>query len=214
MKARKLRPGDLLLGHDDRLTAVDFITHTERITTVYNMRVAADRTYFVGSQAWGFSVWVHNTYTVRQAANGTFEIVDDNNKVVRTGFANADDAQKLIDSNFIYPRRISSGKWGAEIEYNSGTQRAIDHIRDNHFFNSRPRQRSSRFSADNSTTARVKSLVNDAIAKGKHTTNNRGDYSITHTYDDIIGTDINGRKTSTIQIFLDATGNILNAYPL
>ena len=112
------------------------------------------------------------------------------------------------------PRRITQGKWGAKIDYNSGVQRAIDHIKDGHFFNSRAGARSSRFSASNSTTSRVKNLVDDAIAKGRHSTNNRGDYSVLHTFDDAIGTDINGRKTKTIQVFLDELGNILNAYPV
>jgi hypothetical protein len=28
---------------------------------VYNMRVAEYHTYFVGCEAWGFSVWAHNS---------------------------------------------------------------------------------------------------------------------------------------------------------
>lgn len=60
----------------------------------------------------------------------------------------------------------------------------------------------------------MKSLVDEAVAKGRHTTNSRGDYSIIHSFDDIIGTDLNGRKTKVIQIFLDEAGNVKHAYPV
>ena len=40
---------------------VEGITDTGRFEKVYNLRVADNHTYYVGSAAWGFDVWVHNT---------------------------------------------------------------------------------------------------------------------------------------------------------
>ena len=39
---------------------VEGITDTGRFEKVYNLRVAENHTYYVGSAAWGFDVWVHN----------------------------------------------------------------------------------------------------------------------------------------------------------
>jgi hypothetical protein len=113
------------------------------------------------------------------------------------------------------PRKITEAKWGAEIEYAGlGKERAMDHIERGHFFNSRVGGKSSRFTEANSNAASVKQLVDDAIAKGHHTTNSRGDYSVVHTFDEVIGTDIKGRKTKTLIIYLDEAGNVKNAYPV
>ncbi len=62
--AEELLEGDQLVGHDGTLTAVESVASTDQVKTVYNMRVSEDHTYFVGRQSWGFSLWVHNTYTV------------------------------------------------------------------------------------------------------------------------------------------------------
>jgi hypothetical protein len=85
VRANELQQGDLLVGHDDKLTAVETITTTDRHETVYNIRVAEDHTYFVGREEWGFSVWVHNAYSIRRAADGTWEVLDDAGEVVRRG---------------------------------------------------------------------------------------------------------------------------------
>ncbi len=111
-------------------------------------------------------------------------------------------------------RKISQGKWGAVIDYAAGKQQAIDHIKAGHFFNARPGLRSSRFTEGNSTITRVKSLVQEAISKGKHGANKRGDYIVTYTFNDVIGKDVTNRKTKVIRIFLDNQGNITNAYPI
>lgn len=87
IRAENLESGDLLVGHDDRLTSVDSITPTDRHETVYNVRVAEDHTYFVGDEDWEFSVWVHNAYSVRQAADGTWEVLDGAGVVVRSGLS-------------------------------------------------------------------------------------------------------------------------------
>ena len=63
VKAAFLEVGQLLLGHDGRLTAIEAIADTRSVETVYNMRVADYHTYFVGCEEWGFSVWAHNAYT-------------------------------------------------------------------------------------------------------------------------------------------------------
>ena len=69
VRAVELEPGDPLLGHDGKTTAVESAVSTGRQEKVYNLRVAFDRTYFVGSRGWDFSVWVHNTYTVPDKPN-------------------------------------------------------------------------------------------------------------------------------------------------
>ena len=94
--ARDLQVGDLLLGHDEKLTPVERLTQTGRTATVYNLRVNEDHTFFVGDRTWGFSVWVHNAYLVRQAADGTFEVIDGAGKVVLTGLLQ-DEAESLAN---------------------------------------------------------------------------------------------------------------------
>src|SRR5205823_4857457 len=54
--AGDLRPGDRLLGHDNRVVTVEEIVDTGKWATVYNFRVADFSTYFVGCDEWGFSV--------------------------------------------------------------------------------------------------------------------------------------------------------------
>ena len=56
-----MKPGDAILGHDSTSTTVDHC-QTGRHETLYNLRVAFDHTYFVGSAAWGFSLWALNFY--------------------------------------------------------------------------------------------------------------------------------------------------------
>jgi hypothetical protein len=72
-----LQPDYLLLGCDDNPVPVDSVTPTARTAQVYNLRVADDHTYFVGSTSWGFSVWVHNQYHAAPNGDGTWKIVDD-----------------------------------------------------------------------------------------------------------------------------------------
>ena len=178
--AKAIEPGDELRSHDGQWIPLDSRYITDNIVTVYNMRVAEDHTYFVGSPLWGFTVWAHNMCV-----------------------------QDLVDSQ----RKVTKGKWGAVIDYKSGPQRAIDHIKSGHFYNSRSNLNSSRFSESNSSVSRVKTLVDEAIAKGIHSTKSTA-YSVVYRFNNKIGTDLMGRKSNTIQIFVDKTGNILNAYPI
>ena len=53
----------MLVGHDAATVAVQSVTPTGRHEKVYNLRVAIDHTYFAGGRDWGFSLWVHNTYS-------------------------------------------------------------------------------------------------------------------------------------------------------
>ena len=83
--ASELAAGDLLVGLNGETTRVDAVNPTGHRKTVYNICVAEDHTYFIGSIEWGFSVWVHNSYSVRAAADGTFEAIDASGSVVRAG---------------------------------------------------------------------------------------------------------------------------------
>ena len=67
-----LAAGDLLSSHDDQWVPVEAVNTEDReVTTVYNLRVANDHTYFVGCQEWGFSVSAHNTcFEVVKTADG------------------------------------------------------------------------------------------------------------------------------------------------
>src|SRR5262249_18609749 len=55
-----LQPGDLLSSDDGQWVSVEEVYDTGTWEQVYNVRVADHHTYFVGSLAWGFSVWAHN----------------------------------------------------------------------------------------------------------------------------------------------------------
>jgi hypothetical protein len=59
--ALELATGDRLGSHAGGWVAVEESYDTGEFETVYNLRVADYRTYFVGGSDWGFSVWAHNT---------------------------------------------------------------------------------------------------------------------------------------------------------
>ena len=60
--AGELNAKDLLATDGDRWVEVEKVVATGQVETVYNLRVANHHTYFVGSKAWGFAVWTHNSY--------------------------------------------------------------------------------------------------------------------------------------------------------
>ncbi|TWT59739.1 polymorphic toxin-type HINT domain-containing protein [Rubinisphaera italica] len=62
---KDLIEGDLLVSHDGSVTPISAVINSGELNTVYNFRVAEDHTYFVGDEFWGFSVWVHNTYSIQ-----------------------------------------------------------------------------------------------------------------------------------------------------
>ena len=55
--ANELKPGDQLSSNDGQWVTVEAVTDLDEVATVYNLRVSDYHTYFVGSRAWGFSVW-------------------------------------------------------------------------------------------------------------------------------------------------------------
>ena len=57
---KDLKCGDVLLGHDGRGHSVEKVIDTGRVEPVYNIQVAEDHTYFVGSPDGRFGVLVHN----------------------------------------------------------------------------------------------------------------------------------------------------------
>jgi hypothetical protein len=58
--AGELTLDDQLVDSQGRPIAIDAIRVTDRLITVYNLRVADFHTYFVGGKLWQFDVWVHN----------------------------------------------------------------------------------------------------------------------------------------------------------
>lgn len=59
VECHQLRVGDKLrLGSG--WATVESLNDTGEWKTLYNFRVAEYHTYFVGSEAWGFSIWTHN----------------------------------------------------------------------------------------------------------------------------------------------------------
>jgi len=66
--AGELQPGNQLASLDGPWLAVDSLTDSGLLTTVYNFRVSNYHTYFVGTDQWGFAVWAHNRYDGDAAA--------------------------------------------------------------------------------------------------------------------------------------------------
>ena len=94
--AGELKSGDMILGHDGQSTAVESISSTNRHESLYNLRVAFDRTYFVGSRQWGFSLWAHNAYSIESVVrNGeeVFQVINTETKEVKGEFASLGAAQ-------------------------------------------------------------------------------------------------------------------------
>ena len=58
--AGELTLEDQLVDSQGRPIAIDAIRVTDRLITVYNLRVADFHTYFVGGKIWSFDAWVHN----------------------------------------------------------------------------------------------------------------------------------------------------------
>jgi hypothetical protein len=122
--AKDLKDGDVLVGDDTKTSVVESTDVTGRTEDVFNLRVAVDHTYFVGDQHWGFSVWVHNAYSARQAANGTWEVIDSSGTVVRTGitettakglaglFNNVPQIFKVVNSKLPHAAEQSVAKLG------------------------------------------------------------------------------------------------------
>jgi hypothetical protein len=52
-------------SHDGQRAVVEGVDLSEELTVVYNLEVSNYHTFFVGSERWGFSVWVHNLNCVK-----------------------------------------------------------------------------------------------------------------------------------------------------
>ncbi len=83
--AGEIETGEELRSYDGQWIPLDSKQLTDRIDTVYNMRVAEDHTYFVGSPLWGFSVWAHNACQLPKPIGGTKDV---------PAFRNFNDAQR------------------------------------------------------------------------------------------------------------------------
>ena len=58
--AIELKPGDLVATDLSSWMEVEQVVETGEEQPVHNFHVADHHTYFVGSESWGFNVWVHN----------------------------------------------------------------------------------------------------------------------------------------------------------
>jgi len=75
VEAQSLEPGYELRSDDGSWVVLEETSPGE-VVRVYNVRVSAYHTYFVGHEQWGFSVWSHNANCLRQAmiaARGKFK---------------------------------------------------------------------------------------------------------------------------------------------
>ncbi|MBU8884065.1 hypothetical protein KSK37_13305 [Kaistella sp. DKR-2] len=120
---------------------------------------------------------------------------------------------RKVDQAIEVVRKITKPIWGAKISYRGEISTAIEHIEKGHFFDSRKGQKTSRFLQSLSNSGSVKELVQEAVVKGKHL-GGKDNYNVTHTFDDVIGFTSEGRKTKTLQVYLDKAGNVINAYPI
>jgi RHS repeat-associated protein len=72
-----LKRGERIRGEKDgEWHEVDAVTCSGEVTTVYNFRIADYHTYFVGCEAWGFSLWAHNACRVVQEDEETILEID------------------------------------------------------------------------------------------------------------------------------------------
>ncbi len=83
IKARELRVGDQVIGHDGRLHAVTAIIDNGEVEPVYNFAVAEHHTYFVASQDGAVSALVHNDY-IQFHANGVYWVNESTNPPTET----------------------------------------------------------------------------------------------------------------------------------
>jgi vacuolar-type H+-ATPase subunit F/Vma7 len=81
---RELQVGERLLCEDGSTLPIEGVRDKLKWQTVYNFRVANWHTYFVGEEAWGWSLWVHNAKYVSvadsQAAKDTLTKIAKKNK--------------------------------------------------------------------------------------------------------------------------------------
>ena len=126
---------------------VEKVSLTERLATVYNLRVLEDHTYFVGAEDWGFSVWVHNTYDIVEEGGkvivrkqGQDDVVFENwgELFSRYRVGTRDDALKFLNApkGETLPSGVMNGSPGGQakvINYNDpDTKNVLAALSENH----------------------------------------------------------------------------------
>lgn len=108
-----LRAGDRLLTDRGDPVPVVAVVDEGRVETVYNLRVAEYRTYFVGDRVWPFGVWVHNAAEVYRVVDEGVPVPGgryvlqrkEGNRWVEVG--RSTDASKLAQDAAAYNREIA-----------------------------------------------------------------------------------------------------------
>ena len=123
----ELLVGDLLASENCGWLPVERSLDTGEWVTLYNFRVADSHTYFMGSDEWGFSVWVHNVcyFHYTNAANFAGIIAS---QLIRANSANKVYVTPLMLSpqqaeNILFigvPKKAGYGDFVVEFEPNPG----------------------------------------------------------------------------------------------
>ena len=96
--AIELRPHDKLSTDHRDWVEVEQVVRTEEAEPVYNLRVSDHRTYFVGSEKWGFAVWAHNSYGDEFIADRPFHfMIRDNATSAITFMGRIDDPTQTVN---------------------------------------------------------------------------------------------------------------------
>jgi A nuclease of the HNH/ENDO VII superfamily with conserved LHH/Pretoxin HINT domain len=102
------------------LLEVESNESTGESATVYNFRVADHHTYFVGTPAWGFGVWVHNTYRKTTALSRT---VYQDDALFELG------VPSRVDARYVHPsirQRIARGESNLDLMRSGNAPIGID----------------------------------------------------------------------------------------
>jgi hypothetical protein len=102
--------------------------------------------------------------------------------------------------------RIGSGRIGQL------TQKALDHIVLRHWATSGAKG-AGKFLAG-TTGKELKSLIKEAVQKGAKSASRFGRTEYVHDFGRQIGTDIKGRVASRIKVVVEASGEVVTAYPI
>ncbi|MFO0942791.1 MAG: polymorphic toxin-type HINT domain-containing protein [Pirellulales bacterium] len=123
VQAFELSRGDQLETEDGQTVEILSAEATGKLESVYNVRVAHDHTYFVGSPAWGFAIWVHNQYGISvdkktgayiPDSDGKYRIRDVEGNVTQKNGAPEElsDLERAKERmNEVNESLYSSGKW-------------------------------------------------------------------------------------------------------